>query len=459
MDRNVQSTLHQRRCGLKRRAQSTKAVEFFNVLTSPELLRTTEALLPEHRERLYPPTVTLSMFMRQALEADGSCQKAVNGWAAQRTADGLQAGSVRTGGYCRARQRLPLEMVSALTRQTGCMLSHRAVPSWRWRGRAVKLVDGTGLSMPDTPENQAAYPQPSTQASGVGFPLARLVMVICLATGAALDAAIGPHQGKGSGELGLVRRLLEGFEPGDVMLADALYCNYFLIAALMAQGVDVLFEQNGSRITDFRRGQSLGTRDHIVRWPKPVSCPQWMTSEQYASAPDELMLREVKVAHQVLVTTLHDHRRVSKADLSALYGRRWSVELDLRNLKTTTGMDVLGCQTPQMNEKQLWVHLLAYNVIRLLMAQAACDANVEPRSLSFKHTVQLWIEWTARGLCSASDRKRLFESIAQCKVGHRPGRVEPRMRKRRPKPYPWLKKPRAQARRNVQRHGHTPRAK
>jgi len=429
-------------------------VEFFNVLTGPQLLDASEAQLPEHRERLYPPTVTLSMFMRQVLQADGSCQNAVNGWAAQRAADGLSACSVRTGGYCRARQRLPLQMVSTLTRQTGQLLSKKAPAQWLWRGRAVKLVDGTGLSMPDTQENQARYPQPSTQAPGVGFPLARLVMVICLATGAALDAAIGPHSGKGTGELGLVRCLLEGFRPGDVMLADALYCNYFLIATLMARGVDVLFEQNGSRITDFRRGQSLGTRDHIVRWPKPAARPQWMTPEQYESLPDELTVREVKVAHQVLVTTLLDHRQVSKDDLSALYARRWNVELDLRNLKTTTGMDVLRCQTPQMNEKQLWVHLLAYNVIRLLMAQAASHAGVDPRGLSFKHTVQLWTQWTSRGLSATSDGQRLFTLIAQCKVGHRPGRIEPRMRKRRPKPYPWLKVPRAKARRHIERHGH-----
>ncbi len=331
MDRNAQSALHQRRRSIGRRARSTEAVEFFNVLTSPQLLQMTEALLPEHRERLYPPTVTLSMFMRQVLEADGSCQKAVNGWAAQRAADGLSACSVRTGGYCRARQRLPLEMVSALTRQTGSMLSQKARAQWLWRGRAVKLVDGTGLSMPDTPENQAVYPQPSTQAPKVGFPLTRLVMVICLATGAALDAAIGPHSGKGSGELGLVRGLVEGVRPGDVMLADALYCNYFLIASLMAAGVDVLFEKNGSRITDLRRGQSQGTRDHIVRRPKPAR-PQWMTPEQHARASDEITLREVKVAHKVLVTTMADHRQVSKADLSALYARRWNVELDLRNL-------------------------------------------------------------------------------------------------------------------------------
>ena len=454
MDRTARSSLHQRRSRIGRRVKATQAVEFFNVLTSPELLQTTEALLPEHRERLYPPTVALSMFMRQVLESDGSCQKAVNGWAAQRAAGGLAPCSVRTGGFCRARQRLPLEMVSTLTRQTGRLLSQKALSPWLWRGRAVKLVDGTGLSMPDTPHNQAMYPQPSTQAPGVGFPLVRLVMVICLATGAALDAAIGPYSGKGTGELGLVRRLLEGFRPGVVMLADALYCNYFLIATLVAKGVDVLFEQNGSRNTDFRRGQALGTPDHIVRWPKPAARPEWMTPEQYARFPDELTVREVKVAHRVLVTTLLNHRQVGKDDLSALYARRWNVELDLRNLKTTTGMDVLSCQTPQMNEKQLWVHLLAYNVIRLLMAQAASNAGIDPRNLSFKHTVQLWTEWVSRGLSATKDGGRLFTLIAQCRVGNRPGRIEPRMRKRRPKPYPWLKVPRAHARRKIKLHGH-----
>ncbi len=384
MDRNARNALHQRQTRIARQAKATQAVEFFNVLTSPELLQTTEALLPEHRERLYPPTVALSMFMRQVLEADSSCQKAVNGWAAQRAADGLSPCSVRTGGYCRARQRLPLEMVSTLTRETGRLLNQKALVQWRWRGRSVKLVDGTGISMPDTPENQERYPQPSTQAPGVGFPLARLVMVVCLATGAALDMAVGPHSGKGSGELGLVRGLLKGFCTGDVMLADALYCNYFLIATLMATGVDVLFEQNGARITDFRRGQSLGTRDHLVRWPKPVARPQWMTPEQYADFPNEITLREVKVGCQILVTTMLEHRKVSKDDLWALYARRWNVELDLRKLKTTTGMDVLSCQTPQMNEKQLWVHLLAYNVIRLLMAQAACNAGIDPRELKLQ---------------------------------------------------------------------------
>ena len=222
----------------------------------------------------------------------------------------------------------------------------------------------------------------------------------------------------------------------------------------MAAGVGVLFEQNGSRSTNFRRGQSLGMRGLIVRWRRPAKRPQWMTHEPDANAPDEIVLRECKLGYQVLVTTLLDHRRVSKDDLRQSYAALEPEVLGLRNLKTTTGMDVLRCQTPQMNDKQLWVHLLACNVIRLPMAQAASNADVDPRNLSFKHTVQLWTQSVACGLSAMHHSGRLFTLIAQCEVGHRPGRIEPRMRKRRPKSYPCLKAPRAHARRQVQRHGH-----
>jgi len=239
-------------------------VDFFNALTGTELLDKTEAYLPEHRERLYPPTVTLPMFMMQAINEDGSCQKAVNGRAARRVAEGLSANSVRTGAYCKAQQRLPVEMAMSLTRETGQLLSARAQAGWRWRGRTVKLGDGSGISMPDTPENQACYPQPSSHAEGVGVPLARIVAVICLSTGAVIDAAMGPYSGKGTSELGLLRSTSAAFSAGDVMLADAFYCNYFLSATLCAAGIEVLFEQNGARITDCHRGQRLGKHDHLV---------------------------------------------------------------------------------------------------------------------------------------------------------------------------------------------------
>jgi len=425
------------------------------MLTGSQLLELTEAHLPEHRERLYPPTVTLSMFMKQVLAADRSCQRAVNAWAGQRAAEGLSITSIRTGAYCQARARLPLELVMALTHQTGHLLSTQAPHAWRWRGRAVKLADGTGISMPDTPENQACYPQPSTQAEGVGFPLARLVGIVCLSTGAVLQAAIGPHAGKGHSELDLFRSLLPALSAGDVLLADALYCDYFTISTLQAAGIDVLFEQHGSRITDFRRGCRLAQRDHRVRWSKPKMRPAWMTLEQYQAFPNELTVREVKVDGQVLVTTMLDAREVHKGELSNLYACRWHVELDIRNIKTTLGMDVLRCLTPQMVQKELWVYLLAYNVIRLLMAQAACNAGVHPRELSFKHTVQMWTEWTARTLSAELPRTvEFFRLIAQLQVGNRPGRMEPRARKRRPKSYPWLKVPRAEARRQIRTYGH-----
>jgi Transposase DDE domain len=424
-ERNAEFQSEQQRKRVHRSARQIETVDFFNLLTGPELLQMTESHLPEHRERLYPPTVALSMFMRQALNADGSCQKAVNGWAAQRSAEGLSVQSIRTGAYCKARQRLPIAMVTAFTRETGRLVSVTAPRSWRWRGRPVKLVDGTGISMPDTAENQACYPQPHSQAPGVGFPLMRLVAVVCLATGALIDAAIGPHEGKGSSELGLLRGLGKAFCRGDLVLADALYCNYFVIATLLAAGVDVLFEQHGTRITDFRRGTSLGPRDHVVRLAKPQR-PRWMTVPQYAEFAAAITVRVVKVEGQVLLTSLLKPRNVSKGELHQLYARRWDVELDLRNIKTTLCVEVLRCQTPSMIDKELWVHLLAYNLIRLLMAQAALAVQVHPRQLSFKHTVQLWTEWTAQRVRLQVDHATLFKLVGQRGVGNRPGRMEPR---------------------------------
>ena len=312
--------------------------------------------------------------------------------------------------------------------------------------------------MPDTPENQACYPQLRTQSKGVGFPMARLVGVICLSTGVVLDASIGPHEGKGHSELDLFRSLLDTLHAGDVLLADSYYCNYFMIASLQAAGVDALFEQHGARITDFRRGKTLLKRDHIVRWRKPYARPAWMTREQYAAFPAQITVREVKVNGRVLVTTMTDHREIRKGELSQLYAMRWNVELDLRNIKTTLGMEVLSCLSPQMAQKELWVYLLAYNVIRLLMAQVAHSAGMHPREVSFKHTVQMWTEWVSRSLVARclGTQTDLLRLIAQAHVGNRPGRLEPRARKRRPKSYQWLKVPRNKARRQIRLHGYLP---
>lgn len=272
--------------------------------------------------------------------------------------------------------------------------------------------------------------------------------MIGLSSGAILAAASGPHEGRGHGELELSRTLLPAFSRGDVALADALYANYWFVADLLAAGVDFVLEQHGSRITDFRRGERLGSRDHAVDWAKPAAVPAWMSREQYRAYPRRLRLREARVGHRVLVTSLLAPRAVPKSELDALYRQRWHIELDLRSIKTTLGLDILRCRSPEMIEKEFWVHLLAYNLIRLLMAQAAAVHGTTSRAISFKHAVQLFGEFQLRDLCRARapTLALLFRLIAQSRVGHRPGRCEPRARKRRPKSAPWLKVPRHVAR-------------
>lgn len=450
---NGRSQQQQRR--LAEQVQKVDANHFFNLLTSAQLLEAVEALLPEHRERDYPPTACLAMFLGQVLSADGSCQKAVNEALVNRLLSGLSAGSANTGGYCRARQRLPTDMVRELVRLTGTLLNEQTPAPWLWRGRHVKLVDGTTTLLADSEPNQVSYPQHGNQVRGAGFPIARLVGVISLAHGAVLDVAMGPYKGKGTGEYGLFRELKDGFVAGDILLADRYYCSYFLIAELLERGVDVVFEQHGARKTDFRTGERLGPRDHVVQWSKPAVRPGWMTPEVYAGYPDTLTLRETKVGRKVLVTSFVNPREVCKGELNGLFVQRWHVEVDLRHIKTTLGMESLSCKTPSMCEKEVWVYMLAYNLIRLLMAQAAVNAGVLPRELSFKHTLQVWMAWSQRQfLCDApEDTAGLFSLIAQIHVGNRPGRVEPRLVKRRPKPFPRLQTTRREARENIMKYG------
>jgi hypothetical protein len=443
---------------VKHHAAANDAFDFFNMLTSPALLETLEASLPEHRERLFPPTETLSMFLAQAMKPDRSCQGIVDDAAVKRLIHGLPQCSTNTGAYCKARQRLPLETVTGMVRHTGRLIAAEGSDTWLWRGRRVRLVDGTTVTLPDTRANQAAYPQQSGQKPGLGFPICRIVGVICLSSGAVLDAAMGDYKGKGSGEQALLRTLLGIFGPGDVMLGDAFYATYFLLAELQLRGVDALFEQHGSRkrSTDFRLGKKLGSKDHLITLTKPKLRPQWMAPEQYESAPDTLTIRELAVGGKTLVTTMTCPNTTPKSALKDLYKHRWQVELDIRNIKTTLGMETLSCKTPEMGEKEMWVYLLAYNLIRLVMARSALVADVLPRSLSFKHSLQLWLAWSGASMRADDGNNiiQLLALVAEQSVGNRPGRIEPRAIKRRPKPYPLLTKTRVLAREEVRKYGH-----
>jgi hypothetical protein len=410
------------------------------------------------REQVFTPVFTLWAFLTQVLSHDGSCRAAVARVLAWLAAQGRPAASAKTDPYCKARQRLPESLFSRLTRETGQTLQEQLPDEWLWHGRRVKIADGTTVSMPDTPENQEAYPQSSGQQPGLGFPLARVVVVFSLACGAVLDAAIGRYQGKKTGENTLLRELIDTLVAGDVLLADRYYAGYFDLALWHARGVGVVVRKHQLRRTDFRTGRRLGHDDHIVLWDKPVR-PKWLDQATYDDLPGWLILRETRVRVRqpgfrtktlVVVTTLLD-LTITATDLAELYRARWHAELDLRALKVTLGMDVLRCKSPAMIRKELWAHLLAYNLIRTVMAQAAQANDLRPRDLSFTGAVQTLTAFASLlGNADAPERQdlygRLLAAVASHRVGDRPDRCEPRARKRKPKHYPFLKTPRDKAR-------------
>ena len=443
---------------VRRGARRLDAGVVWAALSAPELQAQVEPLWPAYRERVFAPMQTLLTFVMQALSADRSCQNAVNATALRRLGAGLAPCSSYTGAFCKARERLPVESVRTLVPYLGQQLTAGAAQCWHWRGRRVRLVDGTTVQLADTVANQRVYPQPPTQQPGLGFPLCRLVGIVCLGSGAVLDVATGACQGKGGDEQSLLRSMLNTLQCGEVLVGDALYATYFLICALRERGVDAVFEQHGARqrTTDFRRGRRLGERDHLVVWPKPSIKPEWMSALDYQQAPQSLEVRELRAGGKTLVTTLLCHRDTSKAELRALFAKRWHVELDLRNIKTTLGMERLSCRTPAMAEKEIWVYMLAYNLVRLLMMQAALYADLLPRQISFKHALQVCNAWTHQTLDGNAKLalEPLLALVAQQRVGDRPGRIEPRTVKRRPKPYALLSEPRSSARARIQKCGH-----
>lgn len=386
---------------------------------------------------------------------DHSCQDVVARGASQEV--GLAPGRCRlnTGPYCKARMRLPISLPLRLGREVARQLSARQAEHWKWRGREIKLVDGTTVSMPDTADNHKAFPRSKGQEQELGFPLARLVGVVSLSCATVLDWAMGPYEGKQTGETALLWTLLEHFTPGDVVIADRLYAGYFMIARLMQLGVDVVMRQHQSRHTDFRRGKRLGARDHVVLWDRPPR-PTWMDEATYASMPATLTMREARVGGWTIVSTFTDAKAVSKKELLRLYRCRWNVELDLRSIKDAMRMDVLRCKTAAMVRKEVAVHLLAYNLVRTVTAQAAHLAGVVPRRMSFKAALQTLNgflhnlrDGPRRGL--RQRHAALLAGIAQLLLPVRPDRVEPRAVKRRPKPHRLLTEPRDVARARLEK--------
>jgi hypothetical protein len=409
-------------------------------------------------ERLYTPLVTLWVFLSQVLDQDHSMRQAVARFLAQRLYNGQPSCSADTGAYAKARKRLPERVLTRLTQQTG-QLPADTPTAWLWHGRHVKVVDGSTASMPDTPANQQAYPQSRTQKAGIGFPILRFVVLFSLAIGTVLEAAIGPYKGKQTGEPALFRALHPHLHQGDIILADRGFCSYFEIALLLERGVDVVMRLHQARRIDFRRGRRLGRHDHIVTWSKPTQRPDWLDQPTYDRLPATLTLRQLKVTVTskiyrsrsiVVVTSLLDADLYPKADVAELYRARWNVELHLRSLKITLQMDILRGKTPAMVRKEIWMHLLVYNLIRQTMVGAAKQHDLEPGTISFKGTLQTLNAFALPLQTSSAENmpamcQALWQAIVAHRVADRPDRVEPRARKRRPKHYPLLQDSRKKA--------------
>jgi len=450
---------------LRRQFLQDGDLPFTNVLSEDLVERALTALEGIWMERIYSPLVTLWVFLGQVLSADHSCRAAVARLIAHRISRGQSPCSAETGAYCQARKRLTEKFFSDVARQTGQALEANVDPQWLWKRRRVHVYDGSSASMPDTPENQAAYPQPNTQKRGLGFPLARIGVVFSLACGAVLDLGICRYAGKGQSELGMLRTLWNLFLPGDVLLADRLMCTWTEMVMLKQRGVDCVCRLTSHRTADFRRGKRLGAGDHIVKWLKPTK-PRSIDRKTYDLLPEFLMIRETHVCVEqagfrtrslVVATTLLDAEEFSKDDLAQVYRARWNAELDLRSLKRTMQMDVLRCKTPELVRKEIWTHVLAYNLIRTIMAQAASKHGIEPRSISFKGAIQtlealqpvIALQGEHDSVCRMKVYQQLLDAIAVHRVADRPDRFEPRLRKRRPKHYGFLRKPRWEAKRDL----------
>jgi len=426
---------------------------FAALLSQDRILKAFAAARATWQGWVYTPAITVWVFLSQCLSSDHSCRDAVARLIAWRLTQGLPPCSAETGAYCTARGDLPEEALHALVRDTGKQVEDQSPEHWLWHGRKVRVVDGSTVTMPDTPKNQAAYPQQKSQKPGCGFPIARVLVIFSLSVGTVLEAAIGKYKGKQTGENSLFRGLYDALAEGDVILADRYFSGWCDIALPLRRGIDVVVRKHQLRRTDFRTGERLGKDDHLVSWSKPQR-PKWMSKKEYATLPDELTLREVRVRvvqpgfrtrSLVVVTTLIDAAQYPPKEIAVLYRRRWDAELHLRSLKTVLQMDQLRCKTPQRVRNEFWTHLLGYNLIRGVTASAALESGRLPWEISFKGTLQtlnhflplLLSKVASEAWCTA-----LLAAIATHIIGHRPDRFEPRKVKRRRKHYQYLCQPR-----------------
>lgn len=409
------------------------------------------------RQRLFPQAVIFWAFLAQVLERGSSCRDALRriiAWS-QYERPGAPLPSTSTHGYCAARARLPDPTLEKIGDHTAERLERNLPADELWLGRRVKIVDGTTLSMPDTPENQEAWPQPRSQKPGCGFPLVKLVSFFSLGSGAMLHCAEGNLR---LHELTLARQFWGRLAAGDVVLADRGFCSYIDLSVIVQGGADAVMRLHQARRADFRQGRRLGPNDRLVTWTKPAQRPAGCTPEEFTALPETLTLRLVRyqvatrgfrTKEVILVTTLLDPIACPVEALAELYFKRWTVELHFREIKVLLGLDVVRCLSPEMVRKEIAMHRIAYNLVRLLMQRASLTHHVRLSRLSFKgsldslhHFADALHALNGKPRRQARQLAQLLAAIAKDLLPIRPFRFEPRAKKRRSKNYHLLTKPR-----------------
>lgn len=430
----------------------------------------------DDEETVYTPAIVLWALVSQVLfkgEQRG-CAAAVSRIASWWASQGRLVDDTNTGAYCRARAKIPFEVLRQITRRlaeqaesgvdlddglTEEQAEDRRTPSMvnevrqkPVRGR-VLLVDGFTVDAADTPENQAEFPQNPAQQEGLGFPILRCVSLISMGTGLLVDLAIAPYCGKDTGETALLWQMMDQLREGDVLVADSYYCTYWLVGLCRQKGVEIVMKNHHKREDHPADAKRICKGQRKVVWDRPRR-PRWMTPQEYQQQPKRIEIRlvDVQVSEAgfrpesfTIATTIIDHRVYTSDWIGSVYRSRWLVELDIRSIKCSLGMEQLRAKSPPMVRTELWSCLLAYNLIRIKMLQSGEAAERDVRGMSFTKTLQmLGANWLLCGVIGVSETMASLgqSQPADATVGHRPGRFEPRKNKRRPKVLALMTKPR-----------------
>ena len=408
------------------------------------------------RRRLFSKENTFWGFFSQILDAESGCAEVVRKFHAFAASRSLPMPSISTSAYCQARQKIDSSELERILAHTAGQLTQQPSIKGNLKDRRVIVVDGTGVSMPDTQSNQGQWPQQKSQIPGCGFPQARICGCFDLYSGGVLSYRIGNRKQQ---ELPLLRQQWDTFESGDIFLGDKGFCSFYDVSKFADRGVDsVITLARRKPVVASEADKILGENDLLIHWPKPPWNKNLSYSkEEWLALPEKLPLRQIKVSVNnpgfrvktfYIITTLIDAKGYSARQISELYYQRWDVELFFRDIKTTMSMDILRCKSPGMIQKELLMHFIAYNCIRLLMLKAAKQKGVPPRNISFKASVQTLRQWEPllKADMKQSERNRLIDLLYDCisasEIYQRPGRSEPRCIKRRPKNFQLLNMPR-----------------